>query len=245
MMTGRLRPTRSYIIWFTQRVGSTWLAQALEDTGVAGRPREWLNAPLDVDATTQRDRLWNQATTANGVMGIKYGITPKLHAEVTALFAGFGADERSAWGAVFPSSKHVFMTRRNKVRLAVSWWRAISSSEWHRPTRDDTAVGLTTLASVPDLIDKYDANALDHLLAEVSLREAVIQDVFDRWRVVPHTIVYEDLVADYDGTFARLMAFLELPAIPAPPAAFEPIADTVSACWYERYMAEPLTTRRR
>jgi LPS sulfotransferase NodH len=43
-----MRPTRSYLIWFSQRVGSTMLTQALEDTGVAGRPREWLNAPSAV-----------------------------------------------------------------------------------------------------------------------------------------------------------------------------------------------------
>src|SRR5690606_40803478 len=35
------------------------------------------------------------------------------------------------WESAFPNHRHVFMTRRNKVRLAVSWWRAIQSGEWH------------------------------------------------------------------------------------------------------------------
>src|SRR5256885_8547578 len=37
------RPQQSYLIWFSQRVGSTVLTQTLEDIGIAGRPREWLN----------------------------------------------------------------------------------------------------------------------------------------------------------------------------------------------------------
>jgi hypothetical protein len=35
--------TRGRPVLVSQRVGSTLLTQALEDTGVAGRPREWLN----------------------------------------------------------------------------------------------------------------------------------------------------------------------------------------------------------
>lgn len=43
------RPTRSYCIWFSQRVGSTLLTHALEDTGIAGRPREWFNFASTAD----------------------------------------------------------------------------------------------------------------------------------------------------------------------------------------------------
>src|SRR5262245_45448436 len=96
------QPTQSYVLWFSQRVGSTLLAQALEDTGIAGRPREWLMGPgaaavleLYGASTAQelRDYLWRHAQTANGVLGIKYGMVPKLHSELTSLFAGLGAND--------------------------------------------------------------------------------------------------------------------------------------------------------
>ncbi|HMG20295.1 MAG TPA: hypothetical protein VK607_03220, partial [Kofleriaceae bacterium] len=57
--------------------------QALEDTGVAGRPREWFNfsnvgelfAKLGVSTVHElRDALWREATTSNGIMGTKYGM---------------------------------------------------------------------------------------------------------------------------------------------------------------------------
>src|SRR5262245_61924761 len=129
------RPNRSCIVWFTQRVGSTLLTQALEDTGVAGRPREWLSFATTNEllaahgvstSPALRDELWRQAMTDNGVIGVKYGMTAKRHRELTALFAGAleggpDPDGRLAWEAFFPSARHVFMTRRNKIRLAVSW----------------------------------------------------------------------------------------------------------------------------
>lgn len=240
-----MTPVWSYIIWFTQRVGSTLLTQALEDTGVVGRPREWLDGE-ETDAAALRATLWRDGTTANGVLGVKYGMTRSLHAQRTAQFSsllagGSGSDDKAAWDAVFPRCKHLFMTRRNRVRLAVSWWRAIQSGEWHRPTRDDTILGTVAPRATSGLIEKYDAAALDHLLREVSLREAAMQEVFDRWHITPYTIVYEDFIARYEQTLREVLGFLdvashELLAIPSP--SFAPVADDIAERWYARYCAE-------
>jgi Stf0 sulphotransferase len=126
-----MQPEQSYTLWFTQRVGSTLLAQALEDTGVAGRPREWLNAASVAEvmkkhgaATAQelRDQLWRVATTSNGVLGIKYGMVPKLHEhliDLMASVAGEAAREGSnrshgAWSAFFPNCRHCFLPRPHR-----------------------------------------------------------------------------------------------------------------------------------
>jgi len=240
-----MTPVRSYIIWFTQRVGSTLLTQALEDTGVAGRPREWLNGE-HTHAAALRATLWRDGTTANGVLGVKYGMTRSLHAQRTTQFSSLlagrsGSDDKAAWDSVFPQCKHLFMTRRNRVRLAVSWWRAIQSGEWHRPTRDGTMVGAVAPRASSDLLEKYDAAALDHLLREVSLREAAIQEVFDRWHITPYTIVYEDFIARYEQTLRDVLAFLKIPShesLAIPSRSFAPTADDIAEQWYARYCAE-------
>jgi LPS sulfotransferase NodH len=254
-------PARAYIIWFSQRVGSTLLTQALEDTGIAGRPREWLEASDGAgllnkyDVTTAlelRAHLWRVARTDNGVIGVKYGMTEGRHQELTALFATVvpqtvDPDGRQAWEAFFPRCRHVFMTRRNKLRLAVSWWRAIKSEEWHRPSRSaptvvDGPAGRAPARRPPsDLAEGYDYDAIEHLFVGANLREADIQEQFDRWGVVPYTVVYEDFIARYESTVRGVLDFLEVPhrvdvGIPAP--AFAPLADDISEAWFQRFRRE-------
>lgn len=245
-------PTHSYIIWFTQRVGSTLLTQALEDTGIAGRPREWLegtdaNAVLAKhearDAAELRDRLWARGTTANGILGIKHGMRPDLHCELSALFSQLVAedvsDDHAAWAAVFPNCKHVVMTRRDRVRLAVSWWRAIKSQEWHRPRRSDTPVGPPD-PQPPPPDNMFDRDAIRHLLVEAEAREVAIHAVLGRWCITPHTIVYEDFIASYDATVRGLLEFLEVPgrdAVVIPAPAFDRLSDDTTEAWYRRYIA--------
>jgi LPS sulfotransferase NodH len=171
----------------TQRVGSTMLAQALEDIGLVGRPREWLNAE-DGEALLRahgvsnvhalRDTLWTEGVTANGVLGLKYGFVAYRDASFLRLFREL-VDEpdptpRAIFEAMFPRPVHVFLTRRSKVRLAVSWLRLICSGK-HAHRR----IGEAPLARSSD--DAYTFDGIRHLLLEACMREAARHD--------PHMLV--------------------------------------------------------
>ena len=256
-----MEPSQSYVLWFSQRVGSTVLAQALEDTDIAGRPREWFTDAAGIgllakyhvrDVIELRERLWREATSPNGVLGLKYGMQADEHRRVNALLAGLVADDRAgngraAWNTFFPECKHVFVTRRDKVRIAVSWWRAIKTGEWHRPCRPeptavDGAFGRTTPdPASPNLIDLYDYDAIEHLAREASIREADIQAQLDDWEVTPYTIAYEDLVAHFAPTVRALLEFLGIPGgreVPIPEPALARMADETSEAWYQRFRRE-------
>ena len=248
------KPGQSYVLWFTQRVGSTLIAQSLEDTGVAGRPREWLNAS-SVDevmnrlgaetARELRNQLWRVGTTSNGVLGVKYGMVPKLHDELIRLMASIQPAKTSrgydAWEGFFPNCNHCLLTRRDKVRLAVSWWRAIQSEEWHRPNRVDTCVGKVESNPSGSLIEKYDFHAIQHLVDECSAREDAIHLQLDAWRIEPFTVVYEDLIADFETTVRSLLEFLRVPQareLAIPPPAFEALSDEINDSWCERFASD-------
>jgi trehalose 2-sulfotransferase len=234
-------PILSYTIWFSQRTGSTLLCDALASTGVAGYPGEHLqensieklysryNARSPIEL---RSRLWEVASASNGVLGLKQGI---VEPGFTAVLEAFGQIEghdgtRSGiWANTFPNGRHIFMTRRNKVRLAVSWWKAIQSQEWHRrhgdPPKD---------ADVPY---RYAPEAIDHLLAESVMREAGIQEFFAQGQIVPFTVVYEDFVSRYEQTVFEILAWLGLKSAQtavAPPA-YERLSDALSDEWVERF----------
>jgi LPS sulfotransferase NodH len=241
-------PSKSYIIWFSQRTGSTLLCKALEATNVAGKPGEWLLAAdmpdllegHQVDTSEAlRQKLWSLASTPNGVCGLKFSPYEPYHTQLLDLFrqlpdaSGAGTNRADVWSNVMPNCRHIFLTRRNKVRLAVSWWKAICSQEWHREV-DGPALDQGDHSA-------YNYEAIDHLLCEATLREAAIQELFSEGDIVPHTIVYEDFIADFEGTIRDTLDFLEvtLPErITIEPPFFTKLADDVSEAWVQRFRRE-------
>jgi LPS sulfotransferase NodH len=237
----QMQPGLSYTIWFSQRTGSTLLTQALEATGIAGLPHEWLlelkGYPASDPAELQK-HLWKIGSTANGIFGLKHSFCEPHFSQWLENFCRFpncpSSENNRAriWEHAFPNHRHIFMTRRNKVRLAVSWWKAIKSQEWHRRAG-------ASPKSV-DLTDAYSFDAIHHLFRECSMREAGIQEFFSEGNIVPLTIVYEDFIREYEKNLRKILAYLELDtanvALPAP--SLEPTADSISEAWVQRFREE-------
>ena len=242
-----MKPKRSYTIWFSQRTGSTLLCKALEATGVAGKPGEWLYAPNTSDFlqfygmktyTQLQEKLWDLGSTPNGVCGLKFSFYQPLFNNILSLFENFPGCEQNTltgldlWEGVFPNTKHFFMMRRNKVRLAVSWWKAIKTQEWHREK------GQAPVHA--DLSDAYSFEAIRHLLLECSMREAGLQEFFSKAGIIPTTLVYEDFILSYDQTIRNMLEILEVTptnlVIDPPPN--ERLSDEVSEEWADRFRNE-------
>ena len=235
-----LPPILSYTIWFSQRTGSTLLCHALESTGLAGHPGEHLEGTVEQLYTRHsarspaelRSRIWKAASTSNGVLGVKYGMTEYSFSSVLEAFReidGHDGTRPGIWANTFPNGQHIFMTRRNKVRLAVSWWKAIQSQEWHRLR------GVCPQAI--DISDYYDPDAIDHLVAQSVMREAAIQEFFAQGRIVPLTVTYEDFISKYEETVFDILGWLGLDVATATVArpAYEQLSDAVSEDWVQRF----------
>ncbi|MCP5101425.1 MAG: hypothetical protein GY943_38250 [Chloroflexi bacterium] len=242
-----LKPQLSYTIWFSQRTGSTLLCKALESTRIAGNPQELLNFPVDkilldhYDMKSHADlqaHLWQLGSSENSVFGLKFGnYEPHLSNILDTLRQFPDCPQNPTvradiWDHAFPNGRHIFMMRRNKVRLAVSWWKAIKTQEWHRSN------GSTKAAF--DLRDEYLFEAIDHLYNECSMREAGMQAFFSEAGIVPLTIVYEDFILAYEATVKNVLDYLELDSshlVIAPPH-YEKLADDISEEWVQRFREE-------
>jgi LPS sulfotransferase NodH len=231
-----MKPVLSYTIWFSQRTGSTLLYKALESTEVAGVPAEWLTEP-DPSTFGIQDiqQMWQNGTTPNGVFGLKTSsvkLDEWLQTFQRELHLPEGLSRPRIWEETFPACKHIFMTRRNKVRLAVSWWRAIVSGEWHRVHG--------TRPHQEEIADKYSFDAINHLLVECTLREAGMEAFFAEERIVPMTIVYEDFIQNYEDTVMQVLNFLNIPTESVQVASpfFDPIADDIAESWVQRFRKE-------
>jgi trehalose 2-sulfotransferase len=240
-----LRPKLSYTIWFSQRTGSTLLCKTLEETGIAGKPNEWLNIPDETDLLEYygaknyaelQQHLWELGSTSNHVFGMKFGFYQPYFSKLVEIFSNFPdapqavSSPAKIWNHAFPNSRHIFMTRRNKVRLAVSWWKAIKTQGWHRGK--DQSSNTST-----DLAEAYSFDAIHHLFCESTMREAGIQEFFSEAGIVPFTIVYEDFISAYDKTVRNVLEFLELPSssVDIVPPYYIRLSDEISEQWAERF----------
>lgn len=234
------RPKISYTIWFSQRVGSSLLCQALESTGIAGLPGEWLKKDLWDHFDPQNPYefqkfLWAKGSTPNGVLGIKQGLFydfDPLWSDTFKSFPGLNNEAPSPvelWEHAFPYHKHIFLTRRNKINLVVSWWRAIKTEEWHRKSGDQPKEVL------PNLKDQYDFTALLVLLIEANKRELAIQNFLNSGPRTALTLVYEDMIQDLQGTVNQVLGYLGLESATIADPYYEITADEVTREWASRF----------
>jgi LPS sulfotransferase NodH len=240
-----MRPRLSYTIWSSQRTGSTLLCKALEATGIAGNPNEWLihkpDLQVDIHRASYADiqhHLWNLGSTANGVFGLKYSFYEPHFGQILETLRKFPNcpqkenNRTRIWEHAFPNHRHIFMTRRNKVRLAVSSWKAINTQEWHRLQDGE-------LHSI-DLTNAYSFEAIKHLYCECSMREAGVQEFFSEGSIVPLNIAYEDFIEEYERTIKMILEYLELDAgsVEITPPHFAQLADGISEEWTQRFREE-------
>jgi len=240
-----MKPQLSYTIWFSQRTGSTLLGAALESTGIAGKPREWFNCKPDLlddfhqsNHAELQEYLWGLGSSPDGVFGMRHSFYEPHFSHLIETLRRFPAcppaetSRTKIWGHVFPNQHHIFMTRRNKVRLAVSWWKAIQTGEWH--------LSSSVQPKPADLSNAYSYDAINHLYNECSMREAGIQEFFTEGNIAPLNIFYEDFVQEYDQTIRTILDYLGLDsrsATIAPPALTK-TADAVSEEWVRRFREE-------
>ena len=245
-----MRPSLSYTLWFTQRQGSTLLCELLESTGIAGRPNELMRmSPEELvpgfskkpDYAALQEAMYRQCSTPNGVMGFKGSAVRDSFADwldqlgkLPAAQEAVDPGPAAVWTAVFPNDRHIFLSRRNQIRLAVSWWKAIVTEEWHRPSGTERTYDPATIRH------RYDRDAIRHLVQEIAFREAAIQDFFSAAGIQPLTLVYEDWITDPAAAVDRILDYLDLPhegIVPGAPS-YQRLADEVTEEWVERFRKE-------
>jgi LPS sulfotransferase NodH len=238
-------PQTSYLICATARSGSSLLCEALNDAQLAGRPweyfydvheamwRERWQIPPEAPFEDYLARVMDYAATPNGVwaakvmMGYFKGLLGRLRA--TARLSGRDLPDSELLARAFPNLRYVWITRRDKVRQAVSLARAIQTQAWWaemEPVRDPS----------------YDFAAIDRLLQLVVLHEAGWQSFFAAHAITPFVVVYEDFVHRYGATALDILDFLAVPhpgdlAVPEP-KLMRKQADALSEQWVERFLQE-------
>ena len=223
-------PRISYLVCSIPRSGSNLLCDLLSATGVAGAPTElfhpdymrMLKQRWDVEVETPEQyvgQLLARKTSPNGVFGAKahWGQYQPFFEDT---------DPRHA----LPNMQAIFVTRRDQLRQAVSWVRALQTLRWQ-----------SIQSERPERPAEFDPEHITRKLRRIGREEDAWEALFDRYGIEPHRVVYEDLVADQSRVVRGVLEFIgvEPPAdLQGATPRLERQADALSEQWVERYLAE-------
>jgi LPS sulfotransferase NodH len=174
-------------------------------------------------------RTFAWGTTPNGVFGAKlmWNQLPELQslAGEVAEFAGLGTVE--LLDRLFSTPRYIWVTRRDKVRQAVSLWRALQTRRWRDagPGREPSRL-------------EYRFEGIDHLVRRLQSEDRSWREFFSEQGLQPLTIHYEDdLERDPGPAIRGVLSWLEveLPAGMTPQPPLRRQADALSEEWIAAY----------
>ena len=213
-----MHPHTSYFICTTPRSGSNLLCNLLENTEIAGRPDEYFGKESeswiqkwgsDLSFGEYLSRVLQQGTTDNGIFGAKvflidgYGdeclIDLIRQAAGLPKYNGQRLSARELLADIFPNLHFIWLTRRDKVRQAVSLCRALQTQVW---------ISFRVRENSPPQPAFYDVEKIDRALQYLLMQEAQWQEFFTAAAVSPLTVVYEDFVSEQKETISRVLEFL-------------------------------------
>jgi LPS sulfotransferase NodH len=116
--------------------------------------------------------------------------------------------------AVFPNLSFVRVVRANKVRQAVSLWKAVQTATWRKeeaaqlPNGSDPPYKAYLEAHGPQL--RFHYRAIGHLLDVILAEEASWDAFFEHSQIKPELVLYENFYAEYENATRNIVERLGL-----------------------------------
>jgi LPS sulfotransferase NodH len=188
--------------------------------------------PLWDPATYDRYLAWAlaQGTTANGVFGAKlmWGYLGDFAQLLRGIEGLAGRPVPELLDRVFPGLCYVQITREDKVRQAVSLWKAVQTQAWRREAAGDSA---------PAVRPEFSFRAINYLVRLLTAHDASWDAYFLGLGHEPLKVSYEELAAAPAPVVTRVLEHLEIDvpeglSFDAP--RLEVQADALSEDWVRR-----------
>jgi LPS sulfotransferase NodH len=238
------------------RTGSYFLCDQLKKTGVAGRPNEYFNPSFQSQWTVDwgtatfpeyLEKVAELGTTPNGVFGLKVhtmqfdSLCRQLARRPRVPFVG-RPGLLEAW---LPDLHYIRLHRRDRLRQAISYVRAIQTNDWW----DSDYIPGPSAPVQPELV-RFDFQFIESALDLLQAMDQRWSDYFRAIGVTPHEVVYEELERDPASVVTSVLEVLSLAAsdgVAASAVPFRRQADRLTDEWVERYErirnVVPLTSR--
>jgi trehalose 2-sulfotransferase len=216
------RDDTTYLFLATPRSGSTLLGQSLQASGLAGDPKEffghkmssWMERWRTPALPAYAARLSQELATPNGVFGAKLLYRQLLHLERLARREAELAELPlpEILDRLFPNLHFVWVTREDKVRQAISWFKARQTGVWGQ----DQGQSAPKLGRAWRLGDEplrpgelaFDYDGIAALVRQAEAEDAAIGQFFAMSWIEPFRVFYEEFTPRYEETILALLRWL-------------------------------------
>lgn len=240
----------SYVICTSPRSGSTLFAEALTSTGVAGRPDEFFDVHDEIEATIRKrfnaasdsledylGKVLQLSPTDNGVFGWKahWHQFENFWRRLLGVPLPDPRVSRGIFAEVFPNLRFIWLRRRDRLRQAISYTRAMQTDVWRKYVGE---------SKEPQAPPAFDRALVDARIDEIERMEVRWNAFFTGHGIQPQVIWYEDFISDYQNTLLGTLRHLEirLPndfAFPSPRLLKQSDGETEK--WIEAYRSHSRT----
>jgi LPS sulfotransferase NodH len=218
----------SYLVLATPRSGSTLLGQGLHSSGLAGDPKEffghkmpfWMERWQTPTLPAFAAHLRQARATPNGVFGAKLLYSQLLHLESVARQDPSLADLPLAeiLASLFPNLHLVWVSRDDKVRQAVSWFKARQTGVWGQGEGQDVPkLGAAWRRAEEPLQPgelAFDYDGIAALLHRAEIEDAAIGRFCAEGGITPFHVIYEEFSPRYEETINDLLRWLGVMSSP-------------------------------
>lgn len=227
--------------------------EALARSGLPRRPHEYFDPERHAniverlafrempDGVAKPNPLWHpetydqylawalkEGTSANGVFGAKimWGYLGDFAELLRGIEGMAGRPLPELLARAFPGLRYIQITRENKIRQAVSLWKAVQTQAWKAGDEVERSVELV-----------FSFRAINYLVRLLTAHDASWDAYFLGLGAEPLKLTYEELAESTDAVIRRVLAHLGIPA-PADLSVGRPKlsvqADEISEVWVRR-----------
>jgi len=221
-------PEISYIIFTTPRSGSTFFCDALRKTGLAGRPGEhflhWyrtecrpeqinpMEAPFRMLPPVLQMRRAIKNGTRNGVFGVKvmYPYYSFVERSIRNLTDFPNQPAKQVLESFFPNLHYIHLSRRSKIRQAVSLTRALQLNDWKKNSWSPFVHAFNKIHTGGKKSNEllYDFDKIHAFYQEMSRQDREWEVYFNASAIQPCQVIYEDLFKHFDESMAEVLRYL-------------------------------------
>jgi LPS sulfotransferase NodH len=213
---------QSIIFCATLRSGSTYFCRMVANEFEIGNPREWFEGlnveerlrEYDLNPDTRLEdyakRVVEEESSSTGIFSVKlmFKTFSRVMKKLAAEDRGKpGRSKAELFRQYFPDPKFIFITRKDKVRQAISYARALQARVWEIPSEENRS-------DVPLL--NFDFLNINWAVEDFNHEEKEWNEIFRELECTPFVAVYEDLIENPGHVLAEIGRYLGLEAVNKP-----------------------------